>query len=77
MKLVFANRFFHPDLAPTGRLASQVAFDAAAHGHDVHAVTSRQRYEDAAKIRDQMRKLKGEAVATPQGSGKRPRGRRR
>lgn len=48
MKIVFANRFFHPDLAPTGRLAAQLAFDAAAQGLDVHAVTSRQRYEDAA-----------------------------
>ena len=48
VKLVFANRFFHPDLAPTGRLAAQVAFDAAAQGREVHAVTSRQRYEDAA-----------------------------
>lgn len=48
MKLVFANRFFHPDLAPTGRLAAQVAFDAAAQGREVHTVTSRQRYEDAA-----------------------------
>ena len=45
--LVFVNRFFHPDLAPTGALAAQVAFDAAAGGREVHAVTSRQRYEDA------------------------------
>ncbi len=36
-----------------------------------------QRYEDAAKFRDQMRKLKGEAVATPQAEAKRPRGRKR
>ena len=48
MKIVFANRFFHPDLAPTGRLAAQVAFDLAGQGREVHAITSRQRYEDAA-----------------------------
>jgi colanic acid biosynthesis glycosyl transferase WcaI len=46
VKLVFVNRFFHPDLAPTGRLAALVAFDLAAQGREVRAVTSRQRYED-------------------------------
>ncbi len=45
MKIVFVNRFFHPDLAPTGRYAADVAFDLAAAGHDVHAVTSRLAYD--------------------------------
>ena len=45
MKIVFINRFFHPDLAPTGRYAADVAFDLAAAGHDVHAVTSRLAYD--------------------------------
>ena len=36
-----------------------------------------QRFEDAAKCRDEIRKLKGETPATPQGEGKRPRGRRK
>ena len=35
-----------------------------------------QRFEDAATCRDEIRKLKGETVATPQGEGKRKRGRR-
>lgn len=47
VKLVFVNRYFHPDLAPTGRLAARLAFDAAAQGREVHAIASRQRYEDA------------------------------
>lgn len=47
MKLVFVNRFFHPDLAPTGRLAARVAFDAVGQGREVHVISSRQRYEDA------------------------------
>jgi glycosyltransferase involved in cell wall biosynthesis len=50
VKLVFVNRFFHPDLAPTGRLAARVAFDLADRGREVHAVTSRQRYEDPAAL---------------------------
>ena len=45
MKIVFVNRFFHPDLAPTGLHAADVAFDLAAAGHEVHAVTSRLAYE--------------------------------
>lgn len=45
MKVVFVNRFFHPDLAPTGLHAAQVAFDLAAAGHEVHALTSRLPYD--------------------------------
>lgn len=45
MKVVFINRFFHPDLAPTGLHAADVAFDLAAAGHEVHAVTSRLAYD--------------------------------
>ena len=45
MKIVFVNRFFHPDLAPTGQYAADVAFDLAAAGHEVHAVTSRLAYD--------------------------------
>ncbi len=45
MKVVFVNRFFYPDLAPTGLHAADVAFDLAAAGHEVHAVTSRLAYD--------------------------------
>jgi glycosyltransferase involved in cell wall biosynthesis len=45
VKVVFVNRFFHPDLAPTGLHAADVAFDLAAAGHEVHAVTSRLAYD--------------------------------
>lgn len=45
MRVVFVNRFFYPDLAPTGQLAADVAFGLAAAGHEVHAVTSRLAYD--------------------------------
>ena len=45
MKIVFVNRFFHPDLAPTARYAADVAFDLAAAGREVHAVASRLSYD--------------------------------
>jgi colanic acid biosynthesis glycosyl transferase WcaI len=49
VKVVFVNRYFHPDLAPTGRLAAEVAFDLAAAGREVHVVTSRLRYDGPAQ----------------------------
>jgi len=47
MKVVFINRFFFPDHAATSQLLSDLAFDLADHGYDVHIITSRQRYDDA------------------------------
>lgn len=47
MRLVLVNRFFHPDLSPTGRLAARLAFAEAAAGREVLVLASRQRYEDA------------------------------
>jgi glycosyltransferase involved in cell wall biosynthesis len=44
--IVFVNRFFHPDFAPTGMHAADVAFDLAAAGREVHAVTGRLAYHD-------------------------------
>lgn len=46
MKLVFVNRFFHPDLAATSQLLSDLTFALAADGTEVHVVTSRARYDD-------------------------------
>jgi excinuclease ABC subunit B len=46
------------------------------HGEMLAAAANLQ-FERAAELRDRIAKLKGEAVASPQGSGKRPRGRRK
>ena len=46
MRLVFVNRFFHPDHSATSQILSDLCFALAAHGHDVHVVTSRLRYDD-------------------------------
>ena len=45
MKLIFVNRYFHPDHSATSQMLSGVAFALAAAGQDVHIVTSRQRYD--------------------------------
>src|SRR5512142_2791356 len=46
VKVVFVNRFFHPDPAPTGLYATDVAFDWAADGNEVHAIAGRRGYND-------------------------------
>jgi colanic acid biosynthesis glycosyl transferase WcaI len=46
LKAVFVNRFFHPDAAPTGVLAADVAFDWASAGMEVHAIAGRGGYAD-------------------------------
>ena len=48
MKLIFVNRYFRPDLSATSQLLSDLALHLARGGREVHVVTSRQRYEDAA-----------------------------
>lgn len=48
MRVFFVNRFFHPDHSATSQIASDLAFELAARGLQVVAITSRQRYDDAA-----------------------------
>lgn len=48
MKLIFVNRYFHPDISATSQLATDLALDQAARGREVHVVASRQLYDDAA-----------------------------
>jgi colanic acid biosynthesis glycosyl transferase WcaI len=44
MKVVFVNRYFHPDISATSQILSDLAFHLAA-SHEVHVVTSRLKYE--------------------------------
>lgn len=46
-KTVFVNRYFFPDHSATSQLLSDLAFELAGDGREVHVVTSRQRYDDA------------------------------
>lgn len=49
-RLIFVNRYFHPDISATSQMLSDLAFGIAAGNtaYDVHVVCSRQLYEDAA-----------------------------
>jgi glycosyltransferase involved in cell wall biosynthesis len=48
MRVLFVNRYFPPDHSATSQMAGDLAFFLARRGHDVVAITSRQRYDDAA-----------------------------
>lgn len=41
MKVIFFNRFFHPDTSATSQILSDLAFHLAECGNEVHVVTSR------------------------------------
>jgi colanic acid biosynthesis glycosyl transferase WcaI len=45
-RLIFINRFFSPDHSATSQILSDLAFDLAGAGREVHCVTSRQIYDD-------------------------------
>ena len=44
-RVIFLNRFFHPDHSATSRMVSDLAFELAAAGKEVHVITSRQLYD--------------------------------
>ena len=52
-KLIFVNRFFHPDISATSRILSDLAFALASEGHDVHVIASRRQYANASTILQQ------------------------
>ncbi len=48
MRVIFLNRYFHPDHSATSQMLSDLAFFLAGVGYEVCVVTSCQRYDDAA-----------------------------
>jgi colanic acid biosynthesis glycosyl transferase WcaI len=47
MKVLFLNRFFHPDISPTSRVLADLVSGLAEH-HDIHVITSRLTYDNSA-----------------------------
>jgi glycosyltransferase involved in cell wall biosynthesis len=43
---IFVNRYFFPDHSATSQLLSDLAFDLASRGQDIHVITGRQLYTD-------------------------------
>ncbi|HWY24495.1 MAG TPA: hypothetical protein VNX47_06230, partial [Nevskia sp.] len=44
-RVVFVNRYFHPDLSATSQILTDLARHLAANGSEVHVVCSRQLYD--------------------------------
>jgi glycosyltransferase involved in cell wall biosynthesis len=61
-RLIFCNRYFHPDHSATSQMLSDLAFALAAHGHTVHVVTSRLRYDDPSVPLPERETIKGVEV---------------
>jgi glycosyltransferase involved in cell wall biosynthesis len=62
MRLVFVNRFFHPDHSATSQILSDLAFGLASRGHEVHVVTSRLRYDRPASVLPAHETVRGVTV---------------
>ena len=50
LKVIFVNRYFHPDHSATSQLLSDLSFDLVRQGFSVEVVTSRQLYGDSAYV---------------------------
>ena len=49
-RIIFVNRFFYPDISATSQILSDLAFQLAAGGEQIHIVTSRLRYDDSTAV---------------------------
>lgn len=45
-RVIFLNRFFYPDHSATSRMVSDLAFELASSGKEVHVIASRQLYDN-------------------------------
>jgi colanic acid biosynthesis glycosyl transferase WcaI len=59
MRVLFINRYFYPDHAPTGVLLSDVAFALSEAGADVTVITSRLRYDESGTLSSSRETLNG------------------
>jgi glycosyltransferase involved in cell wall biosynthesis len=61
-RLIFVNRFFHPDHSATSQILSDLAFHLAEAGFDVQVLTSRQIYDDPSRVLPARESVRGVKV---------------
>jgi len=61
-RIIFINRFFFPDYSATSQILTDLALHLSGCGHDVHVVTSRQRYDDPNALLPRTQSLEGVSV---------------
>ncbi len=62
MRLIFLNRYVHPDHSATSQMLSDLAFALAAEGRSVHVLASRLRYDDPQAILPAREVVDGVAI---------------
>ena len=62
MRILLINQFYKPDTAATGQLLADVAEELAAHGHEVHVICSRHRYDGSKSAPADAESAEGLAV---------------
>lgn len=62
-RLIFINRYFHPDHSATSQMLSAVAFALARRGWRTCVITSRQRYDDPTAVLPEDETIDGIEVA--------------
>ena len=76
-RLIFVNRFFHPDHSATSQILSDLAFHLTEAGFDVRVLTSRQIYDDPSRVLPACEAVRGVRVhrvwTTRFGRGRLPR----
>ncbi|TAA55817.1 glycosyltransferase family 4 protein [Shinella sp. JR1-6] len=50
MRVIFVNRYFHPDQSATSRMVSALAFGLARYGTEVTVIASRSRHDDPQSV---------------------------
>jgi glycosyltransferase involved in cell wall biosynthesis len=58
-RLIFVNRFFHPDHSATSQILGDLAFHLAEAGLDVQVLTSRQIYDDPSRVLASRETIRG------------------
>lgn len=61
-RIIFVNRFFHPDLSATSQILSDLALDLASHGMEVCVVTGTQAYDDPSRTYPRFETVDGAKV---------------
>jgi colanic acid biosynthesis glycosyl transferase WcaI len=61
-KIIFINRFFHPDLSATSQILTDLARDLSARGEEVCVVTGMQSYDDPSRIYARFEQVDGVQV---------------
>ena len=62
MRILLINQFYKPDTAATGQLLADLADSLAEHGHDVHVICSRHRYDGGKGVLAAVESVEGVAV---------------